>query len=95
MTTHNHVAIIGTGFGGIATAIRRRQAGVTDVVLLDRASDVGGAWRDNDYPGAAVDVESSNLYSFSFASGRWNRCVGGPLSLLCELRLGSRTRRAR
>jgi cation diffusion facilitator CzcD-associated flavoprotein CzcO len=63
---HNHVVIIGTGFGGIATAIRLRQAGVTDVVLLDRANDVGGVWRDNDYPGAAVDVES-NLYSFSFA----------------------------
>jgi cation diffusion facilitator CzcD-associated flavoprotein CzcO len=66
MTTHNHVVIIGTGFGGIATAIRLRQGGITDVVLLDRASDVGGVWRDNDYPGAAVDVES-NLYSFSFA----------------------------
>jgi cation diffusion facilitator CzcD-associated flavoprotein CzcO len=66
MIAHNHVAIIGTGFGGIATAIRLRQAGVTDVVLLERASDVGGVWRDNDYPGAAVDVES-NLYSFSFA----------------------------
>jgi cation diffusion facilitator CzcD-associated flavoprotein CzcO len=63
---HNHVAIIGAGFGGIATAIRLRQAGVNDVVLLDRAGDVGGVWRDNDYPGAAVDVQSS-LYSFSFA----------------------------
>jgi len=63
---HNHVLIIGTGFGGIATAIRLRQAGFNDVVLLDRAGDVGGVWRDNDYPGAAVDVQS-DLYSFSFA----------------------------
>src|SRR4030088_1220447 len=63
---HNHIAIIGTGFGGIATAVRLRKAGVDDLVLLDRASDVGGVWRDNDYPGAAVDVQS-HLYSFSFA----------------------------
>jgi cation diffusion facilitator CzcD-associated flavoprotein CzcO len=63
---HNHVAIIGAGFGGIATAIRLRQAGFDDLVLLDRAGDVGGVWRDNDYPGAAVDVQSQ-LYSFSFA----------------------------
>jgi cation diffusion facilitator CzcD-associated flavoprotein CzcO len=63
---HNHVAIIGTGFGGIATAIRLRQAGFEDVILIDRADDVGGVWRDNDYPGAAVDVQS-HLYSFSFA----------------------------
>jgi cation diffusion facilitator CzcD-associated flavoprotein CzcO len=63
---HNHVAIIGTGFGGIATAVRLRAAGFDDVVLLERAGDVGGVWRDNDYPGAAVDVQS-HLYSFSFA----------------------------
>ncbi|MFD6454829.1 NAD(P)-binding protein [Nocardia sp. NPDC060220] len=63
---HNHVAIVGTGFGGIAAAVRLRQAGFADVVLLERAGEVGGVWRDNDYPGAAVDVQS-NLYSFSFA----------------------------
>lgn len=65
-TPHNHVAIIGTGFGGIATAVRLRRAGFTDFVMLERAEEVGGVWRDNDYPGAAVDIQS-NLYSFSFA----------------------------
>ncbi|MFF2084006.1 flavin-containing monooxygenase [Nocardia sp. NPDC058176] len=63
---HHQVAIIGTGFGGIATAVRLRQAGITDFALLERAGAVGGVWRDNDYPGAAVDVQS-DLYSFSFA----------------------------
>jgi cation diffusion facilitator CzcD-associated flavoprotein CzcO len=65
-TPHNHVAIIGTGFGAIATAVRLRRAGFEDFVLIDRADDVGGVWRDNDYPGAAVDVKS-HLYSLSFA----------------------------
>jgi cation diffusion facilitator CzcD-associated flavoprotein CzcO len=64
---NNHVAIIGTGFGGIATAVRLQQAGFDDFVLIDRAGDVGGVWRDNTYPGAAVDVKS-HLYSLSFAA---------------------------
>ena len=45
------VAIIGTGFGGIGTAARLRRAGLEDVVLLERATDLGGTWRDNAYPG--------------------------------------------
>ncbi|MGY1725962.1 flavin-containing monooxygenase [Geodermatophilus sp. SYSU D01062] len=60
------VAIIGTGFAGLGMAIRLRQRGEADFVLLERAHEVGGTWRDNHYPGAACDVQS-NLYSFSFA----------------------------
>jgi cation diffusion facilitator CzcD-associated flavoprotein CzcO len=63
---HNHVVIIGSGFGGIATAIRLQQNGFHDFILLERANEIGGVWRDNDYPGAAVDVQCQ-LYSFSFA----------------------------
>jgi phytoene dehydrogenase-like protein len=62
---HNHVVIIGTGFGAIATAVRLQRTGFDDFVLIDWADDVGGVWRDNDYPGAAVDVKS-HLYSLSF-----------------------------
>jgi cyclohexanone monooxygenase len=32
---HVGVAIIGTGFSGLGTAIRLRQAGISDLVLLD------------------------------------------------------------
>ena len=60
------MAIIGSGFAGLCMAIAMRERGEEDVVLLERASDVGGTWRDNSYPGAACDVQS-NLYSFSFA----------------------------
>jgi len=67
------IAIIGSGFGGIGMAARLRRAGVTDVVLLERAADLGGTWRDNSYPGAACDVPS-HLYSFSFAPNPgWTR----------------------
>jgi cation diffusion facilitator CzcD-associated flavoprotein CzcO len=63
---HVRVAIIGAGLGGIGAGIRLRQAGVTDFVILERATAVGGTWRDNTYPGCACDVPS-HLYSFSFA----------------------------
>ncbi|GAA0235467.1 NAD(P)/FAD-dependent oxidoreductase [Actinomadura nitritigenes] len=59
------VVIIGSGFGGIGMAIRLREAGVHDVVILEKADGLGGTWRDNTYPGAACDVPS-HLYSFSF-----------------------------
>ena len=61
------IAIIGAGFSGIGMAIRLRQEGERDFVILERSDMVGGTWRDNSYPGCAVDVES-HLYSFSFAA---------------------------
>src|SRR5262245_49936694 len=54
--THVDVAIIGSGFGGLGTAIRLKQEGIDDFVILERAQDVGGVWRDNTYPGCACDV---------------------------------------
>jgi cation diffusion facilitator CzcD-associated flavoprotein CzcO len=59
-------AIIGSGFSGLGAAIRLQQAGQHDLVILERAQDVGGTWRDNTYPGCRCDVQS-NLYSYSFA----------------------------
>jgi cation diffusion facilitator CzcD-associated flavoprotein CzcO len=67
------LVIIGGGFSGIGMAIRLRQQGIEDFVILERAHDAGGTWRDNSYPGCACDVQSS-LYSFSFAPNpEWSR----------------------
>jgi cation diffusion facilitator CzcD-associated flavoprotein CzcO len=60
------VAIVGAGFGGLGMAIRLEMAGRDDFVVLERASDVGGTWHANSYPGCQCDIPS-NLYSFSFA----------------------------
>jgi cation diffusion facilitator CzcD-associated flavoprotein CzcO len=60
------VAIVGAGFGGLGMAIRLKQQGVEDFVVLEREDDVGGTWHANTYPGCQCDVPS-NLYSFSFA----------------------------
>ncbi|WP_298190124.1 NAD(P)/FAD-dependent oxidoreductase [uncultured Pseudomonas sp.] len=59
------VLIIGSGFGGLGMAIQLQKAGIKDFLLLEKAAEVGGTWRDNSYPGAACDVPS-HLYSFSF-----------------------------
>jgi cation diffusion facilitator CzcD-associated flavoprotein CzcO len=61
------VAITGAGFGGLCMAVQLQKAGVDDFVILEKAGEVGGAWRDNHYPGAACDVQS-HMYSYSFAT---------------------------
>ena len=67
------IAIIGSGFGGIGTAIRLKQEGIEDFIIFERADDVGGVWRDNTYPGCACDVQS-HLYSLSFVPNPdWTR----------------------
>ncbi len=67
------IAIIGSGFAGLGMGIRLRQAGIEDFAILERADSIGGTWRDNSYPGCAVDVQS-HLYSYSFAPNPdWSR----------------------
>src|SRR5918992_1887427 len=72
--THDHdIAIVGSGFSGLGMAIRLKQAGMNDFVVLERADEVGGTWHANTYPGCACDVPS-HLYSFSFAPNPdWTR----------------------
>lgn len=64
-TPHHRVIIVGTGFSGLGMAIRLSQQHEDDYIVLEKADDVGGTWRDNRYPGCACDVPS-RLYSFSF-----------------------------
>jgi cation diffusion facilitator CzcD-associated flavoprotein CzcO len=85
-TRHVRVAIVGAGFGGLGMAIRLKQAGELDFVVLERAQDVGGVWRDNTYPGCACDVQS-HLYSFSFAPNPgWSRAYSGAAEIHAYLR---------
>ncbi len=65
------IAVIGTGFGGLAAVIELKRRGFDDIVVLEKADDVGGVWRENTYPGAACDVPSP-FYSYSFEPNpRW------------------------
>ncbi|MBB3037358.1 flavin-containing monooxygenase [Hoyosella altamirensis] len=83
---HVGVAIIGAGFAGIGLSVKLREAGFTDFVVLERASEIGGVWRDNTYPGCACDVPS-HLYSYSFAPNpNWTRTYGRQHEILAYLR---------
>jgi cation diffusion facilitator CzcD-associated flavoprotein CzcO len=85
-TRHVRVAIIGSGFSGLGMAIRLLQQGIDDFVVLERADEVGGTWRDNTYPGCACDV-MAHLYSFSFAQNpNWKSTFGKQAELYDYLR---------
>jgi cation diffusion facilitator CzcD-associated flavoprotein CzcO len=72
-TEHVRIAIVGSGFAGLGMAIRLKEAGIEDFVILERAGDVGGTWQANTYPGCQCDVPS-HLYSFSFEPNpSWTR----------------------
>src|SRR3954471_14105522 len=86
------VVVIGAGFGGLGAAIRLREAGVNDVVVLERASQLGGTWRANTYPGCACDVPS-HLYSYSFAQNPdWSRFFAPQEEILGYLERTARDR---
>ncbi|KAJ5151595.1 hypothetical protein N7492_009890 [Penicillium capsulatum] len=60
------VVIIGAGLSGINMACQlQRQLNVSNFVLYDRASEMGGAWAANKYPGCGVDIPGV-LYSLSW-----------------------------
>ena len=59
------VAVIGSGMAGILAAIELQNAGF-DIVVFEKASRLGGTWRDNSYPGLSCDVPAHS-YTFSFA----------------------------
>lgn len=72
-TRETDVLIIGGGFAGLGMAIELKRSGRNDFVLLEKAEDVGGTWRDNTYPGCACDIHS-HMYSFSFElNPGWSR----------------------
>ena len=87
--SHVDVAIVGSGFAGIAAAVRLKQAH-REFLILERADDLGGTWRDNSYPGCACDVPS-HLYSFSFAlNPNWSRAFSPQEEIFDYLRRTAR-----
>ncbi|MCT7659139.1 flavin-containing monooxygenase [Mycobacterium deserti] len=61
---HTRALIIGSGFSGLGMAIELQKRNV-EFLILEKADEIGGTWRDNTYPGCACDIPS-HMYSFSF-----------------------------
>jgi cation diffusion facilitator CzcD-associated flavoprotein CzcO len=57
-STHTEIAIVGAGLSGLGAALALRREGIEDFVVLERAGELGGTWRDNSYPGCACDIPS-------------------------------------
>ena len=58
LTDEVEVVVIGGGFGGLLAGARLREAGFEDIRVIEKASDFGGTWYWNRYPGAMCDVEA-------------------------------------
>jgi cation diffusion facilitator CzcD-associated flavoprotein CzcO len=59
------IIIVGSGFSGLGAAYYLKKNGIHDFVILEKANDIGGVWRDNRYPGLAVDV-ATHAYCYDF-----------------------------
>lgn len=65
--------VVGAGVSGLALGSQLRRRGEEDFLIIERANEVGGVWRDNVYPGVACDIPSQ-LYSLSFRlNPSWSR----------------------
>ena len=74
------VLIIGAGATGMLAYIKLHEAGITDVILIEKADRVGGTWRENTYPGIACDIPAPH-YCYSFEPYVWTHhlAYGGEL----------------
>ncbi len=87
--------VVGAGLAGLGMGIRLRRLaaageGRGSFVVLERADEVGGTWRDNVYPGVACDIPS-HLYSYSFRTKPdWTRLYPSGAELQDYLREAAR-----
>lgn len=79
------VIVIGCGMSGILAAIHLKNSG-KKFIVLEKASNLGGTWRDNTYPGLTCDVPS-HAYTYSFEpNSEWTRILppGGEIQQYFE-----------
>ncbi|MEM6438411.1 MAG: NAD(P)/FAD-dependent oxidoreductase [Pseudomonadota bacterium] len=80
------VLILGAGFSGMIMAMEARRRGFDDVLILEKADEVGGTWRENTYPGVACDVPS-HLYALaSHPNPDWSTCYAGGGEILAYMK---------
>ncbi|WP_069164781.1 flavin-containing monooxygenase [Nocardia altamirensis] len=83
---HTRVLIVGSGFSGLGMGIALDADGIDDYLIVEKADEVGGTWRDNTYPGCACDVPTL-LYSYSYETRTdWRRLFSGQQEILDYVR---------
>lgn len=73
------IIVIGAGMTGILLAIKLEEAGIDNVIILEKKDELGGTWRENRYPGVACDIPA-HMYTYSFEPNtEWeHRFARGP-----------------
>ena len=67
------ILIVGAGISGIGAGIELLRRGDRSFLILEAAAELGGTWRDNTYPGVAVDIPSAS-YCYPFETDYpWSR----------------------
>lgn len=66
MSKELRYVIIGAGMAGILAGIKLLERGEKNFTILEKASSLGGTWRENRYPGLTCDVPA-HAYTYSFA----------------------------
>ncbi|UUY04255.1 NAD(P)/FAD-dependent oxidoreductase [Svornostia abyssi] len=102
------VAIIGAGLSGLAMAMAMQDAGMQGFTIFEKAQDVGGTWRENQYPGLTCDVPGrfyqfhdapnpdwSHRYAAGWEIHRYIRRVVSDRGLAPHIRFGSEVTEAR
>lgn len=59
------IVILGAGYGGLGMGAQLKRHGINNFQIFEKASALGGVWRDNIYPGAACDTQS-HIYCYSY-----------------------------
>src|SRR4029450_10863873 len=66
------VVVVGAGFGGIATGVKLKRAGIDTFTIYESSRGIGGTWGDKTYPGAEVEL-GAHLSCCSFKPHDWTR----------------------
>lgn len=79
MTRSPRVAIVGAGMSGLGLAMRLAKAGHPDFTIFEKASELGGTWHHNSYPGLACDVPARFYTYTGEPNPEWSQFFpGGP-----------------
>jgi cation diffusion facilitator CzcD-associated flavoprotein CzcO len=86
VTIEFDVLIVGAGISGIGAAIELRKRGRYSFLIVEADAELGGTWRDNTYPGVAVDIPCIS-YSYSFETDYpWTRLYAPGAEILAYVR---------
>lgn len=73
ITSESEIAIIGAGFGGLASALMcKKKLKTDDFVVFEKHAEWGGTWWANTYPGCASDIPALWYLLYDEITDNWS-----------------------